>query len=158
MSRLISPTLLLLRNLTQFCDPTLIFFQSLILCRSPLDLVFLLVFLQEQVPLVLASLLCSKLLSTLVLPCAWVPSVLLPCRSLCPAAPTTLRRLDVTAPVHTCLKRSSQWPLLLAHPRHLDVGLSSRPSTSITAPACTCPNRLGRWSLLLARSHLWTPL
>jgi hypothetical protein len=56
MSHLMSPLFLLLRNLTQFHHPTLIFFQSLMSCRSPLDNVFRLVFLQAQVPLAMAPL------------------------------------------------------------------------------------------------------
>jgi hypothetical protein len=65
MSYLMSPLFLLLRNLTLFRHPTLTFFRSLMPCLSPLDLVFVLVFVQEHA--LLMSVLHLRLHSSLAL-------------------------------------------------------------------------------------------
>jgi hypothetical protein len=133
MSHLTSPLFLLLRDLSQFLHPNLIFFRSLMSCRSPLDPLFLLMFVQEQVSLVLAAPLYSWLPPPLVLPCARVPQV--------PLARKRIYPLD--AP-------NSKLPGLGCHPLPFQAGpVGPSPRPSKLGPVHTCPNRSSRWPLPL---------
>jgi hypothetical protein len=131
-----SPLFLLLRNLTLFRHLTLIFFRSLMSCRSPLDLVFVLVFVQEQAPLM--SVLHLQLPSPLALLHAHVLSPHLSHRRLWSAMPLTPSRPvgarrpllpQATTPVRTCPNWSGRWPLgpaCLQPLRQLRPGLTLR--------------------------------
>jgi hypothetical protein len=139
-----SPLFLLLRNLTLFRHPTLTFFRSLMPCRSPLDLVFVLVFVQEQA--LLMSALHLRLHSSLALLRALGLPPHLPRRRLWSAPLLTpsrpVRTLPSTPnPACTCPNQSGRWPLGPAPSRLV------RTLPPASNPARTCPNRLGRWPL-----------